>query len=60
MPLKIDTKVIWDIAYILPYVLYLPILWLYRTLMEASKLQATFGKLALRIIVTDIVSVQVV
>jgi uncharacterized RDD family membrane protein YckC len=52
--LKTDTKVIWDIAYILPYLLYLPLLWLYRTVMESSKLQATLGKLALRIIVTDI------
>jgi len=51
--LRIDTKEIWDIAYVLPYLLYLPILWLYRTVMEASKLQATFGKLALQIIVTD-------
>jgi uncharacterized RDD family membrane protein YckC len=51
---RIDYKTIWGISAILPYVLYLPVLWLYRTLMESSKVQGTLGKMALGIVVTDL------
>jgi len=51
--LRIDSSQIEGIAYSLPFILYIPILWLYRTIMESSKVQGTLGKLVVGIIVTD-------
>ena len=51
--LRIDSSQIEGIAYSLPFILYIPLLWLYRTIMESSKIQGTLGKLVVGIIVTD-------
>jgi uncharacterized RDD family membrane protein YckC len=38
---------------VLLYVVFVPVLWIYHTLLESSRLQATIGKRLLGIIVTD-------
>jgi uncharacterized RDD family membrane protein YckC len=49
-----SANAVWAALYALPYILYLPGWWLYCTLMESSRSQATLGKMALGIVVTDL------
>ena len=51
---SISANAVAETLYALPYVLYLPGWWLYCTLMESSRSQATLGKMALGIVVTDL------
>lgn len=50
---RIDYKTVWGTSAMLPYLAYVPVLWLYKTIMESSRTQGTLGKMALGIIVTD-------
>lgn len=51
--LRADAALFDDLMYVIPWVEYLPVLWLYHAIMESSALMATAGKMALGIIVTD-------
>ena len=51
--MRLDLGIFGGIAYSAAFIVYLPTMWLYFTILESSALMATVGKHALGIIVTD-------